>query len=426
MNKKAKVTNFFFTAIFLIAGCGNGASTKADGDAQEGVDVTQDDSTVNVEGDIIPENGEEIPQELPPDTVDTLPDTCTGPGMMICNGVCVDTNTDPQHCGNCDTMCTRTLPICVDGTCTDRCPGTLTNCDGKCVDLMTDPQNCGDCGNECAPGGICNSGTCACLPGLVYCADDNVCADLSSDTQHCGSCDRRCPADAACISGNCQCPPGTERCGDTCADLQTDPLHCGDCGTSCGRLGTCVAGECGDCVEGATNCWDSCVDTNTDPRNCGGCMVECRSSAQVCVGGDCECRFGLQNCNGMCVDTDFDSRNCGRCGNECGFGRRCYQGNCITGNCEDQTPPAVTCEGPGGSRYCIQESEFQTDPLNCGECGRRCNAGEVCVAGDCASFIAGFGCTTCPCDFCLPRETCCVYPGSSPDFIICVEGTSCP
>jgi hypothetical protein len=41
--------------------------------------------------------------------------TCPG-GQIVCNGHCVDTTTDPSHCGGCGTMC---LPgqVCISGVC---------------------------------------------------------------------------------------------------------------------------------------------------------------------------------------------------------------------------------------------------------------------------------------------------------------------
>jgi hypothetical protein len=69
---------------------------------------------------------------------------------MNCNGACVDTMTDGEHCGECDLDCGP-------GT----CEGGICNC-GPGIDTQTDPENCGSCGKGCAPGQTCVMGACTC------------------------------------------------------------------------------------------------------------------------------------------------------------------------------------------------------------------------------------------------------------------------
>ena len=71
------------------------------------------------------------------------------PGIQtICSGVCVNLNSDPNHCGTCENNCTSGQ-FCLRGACTQPCPsGPGLMCDGKCVDIMTDPNNCGGCGRK--------------------------------------------------------------------------------------------------------------------------------------------------------------------------------------------------------------------------------------------------------------------------------------
>src|SRR5690606_42070734 len=63
--------------------------------------------------------------------------------------ICVDTNTDPNHCGGCGTTCPADR-FCFAGQC--QCQGLLKDCDGVCVDTTRDLQNCGACGNVCLGG----------------------------------------------------------------------------------------------------------------------------------------------------------------------------------------------------------------------------------------------------------------------------------
>lgn len=80
---------------------------------------------------------------------------CVCSEANLCNGKCVDTRSDPLHCGECDNEC-MTGASCVDGQCW--CSGTT--CDGRCVDLQNDGDNCGACGTRCGVLGECLDGKC--------------------------------------------------------------------------------------------------------------------------------------------------------------------------------------------------------------------------------------------------------------------------
>lgn len=89
-------------------------------------------------------------------------------------GRCVDTDTDPDHCGDCAQPCvadTGEIPICRAGSCESACDQSagFADCtgDGDCTDLQTDPDHCGSCGRDC-PTGECTDGTCAPPP----CSDE--------------------------------------------------------------------------------------------------------------------------------------------------------------------------------------------------------------------------------------------------------------
>jgi Stigma-specific protein, Stig1 len=126
------------------------------------------------------------------------------------------------------------------------CPPTSTVCDGVCVDTTSNVQHCGTCQGACKAGEACNAGTCeiACPGGQVACG--GLCYQLSNDLQHCGSCTVACKPGEVCGNGLCtsNCPTGQDNCGGSCADLQTDPKHCGACATACGPNDECVTGKC--------------------------------------------------------------------------------------------------------------------------------------------------------------------------------------
>ncbi|WP_438043002.1 MXAN_6577-like cysteine-rich protein [Sorangium sp. So ce128] len=81
----------------------------------------------------------------------------------------------------------------------------VKRCGDECVDTRTDPDHCGKCGAPCPPGRACSGSICrqTCLPGLTDCAGS--CVDLAADPQHCGRCDRACDPGRPCEGGTCAC-----------------------------------------------------------------------------------------------------------------------------------------------------------------------------------------------------------------------------
>jgi hypothetical protein len=87
---------------------------------------------------------------------------CTG-GRTVCDGKCVDTQTDRRHCRRCGWTCDA--------------PG-FDCCAGSCVNLMTDEENCGACGNVCnARGEVCVEGQCREICSLNQPPWQNACDD---------------------------------------------------------------------------------------------------------------------------------------------------------------------------------------------------------------------------------------------------------
>jgi len=87
--------------------------------------------------------------------------------------------------------------------------------------------------------------------------------------------------------------------------------------------------------------------------------------------GPVGCAGGLMSCGTTCVDTNTDPQNCGGCGKACS-GQPCSGGKCVA-----MCPTTTTnCSGS-----CI---DTKTDANNCGACGKACAAGEVCTDGACA------------------------------------------
>ena len=87
--------------------------------------------------------------------VDAPPAPCSI-SRTTCGGACVDTLSDPSHCGACFNSCPLGL-TCDMGVC---CGDGHANCGGYCANLQTDMYNCGRCRNIC-DSAICNWGRCA-------------------------------------------------------------------------------------------------------------------------------------------------------------------------------------------------------------------------------------------------------------------------
>ncbi|WP_437970023.1 MXAN_6577-like cysteine-rich protein [Sorangium sp. So ce260] len=151
-------------------------------------------------------------------------DLCDPPDAA-CDGVCVSLRSDRANCGACGVACPTDEacvdgaceppggdggggtgaggagggpPACGGDRYTKRC-------DGACVDTRTDPNHCGKCGEQCEPGRACEGALCrrSCLEGLTDCA--GTCVDLTADPQHCGQCDRACDPGRPCEEGRCGC-----------------------------------------------------------------------------------------------------------------------------------------------------------------------------------------------------------------------------
>jgi hypothetical protein len=107
---------------------------------------------------------------------------------------CLPPHDSPSHCGDCDTQCPTSAPLCQpDGEgsfeCVPVCDTPLVQCQGECVLVpdayLSDPDNCGECGTEC-PSDICQNGECV---GARYGNIALLCMDLNSAMSNSGPSD---------------------------------------------------------------------------------------------------------------------------------------------------------------------------------------------------------------------------------------------
>ena len=195
------------------------------------------------------------------------PENCGGcaltcppiPGVTCSNGQCQLPDGGVEYCfgdGGCPAgfQCVGTgcLPLtCELGQIFCYLPGSPAYngmcCDGVCVDTSTDPLNCFACGIEC-PSGHCDTST-GCTPLLL----EQGCAASCGPGAICalGQCvDSRCYAPSAyCLAadgavGTCCLPQGYPYYDFACADLTNDPQNCGACNAGCDVGQICDAGRC--------------------------------------------------------------------------------------------------------------------------------------------------------------------------------------
>jgi hypothetical protein len=167
--------------------------------------------------------------------------TCTG-GASCCNGLCLDTTSDPLNCNGCGTVCPGSASLC---------------CAGTCADPVTNVANCGKCGVSCGalPNNTCKAGSCSCAKDYGDCTSlqPGCETNLTSNGDHCASCATACDKVLAHVNNTeyCQasvckftsCTPGYANCDGNLANGCECP--CGASGQVCCPTGAaCAAGSC--------------------------------------------------------------------------------------------------------------------------------------------------------------------------------------
>lgn len=109
-----------------------------------------------------------------------------------CDGACVDFRTDVEHCGRCETQCSKGQ-FCQDGKCSSSCDGESSRiCAGVCVNIANNELHCGGCNKACAPNMVCGDRQCVCSEGYSDC-DGNAANGCET------------------ASSTCECTPGDKR-----------------------------------------------------------------------------------------------------------------------------------------------------------------------------------------------------------------------
>jgi hypothetical protein len=303
--------------------------------------------------------------EVPADSADA-PDACR-PGLAFCGGVCVDTTSNPAHCGSCGHACAAT-EVCNEGACVTSCGG-LTPCGGACVNTATDPANCGSCGNAC-PDGLNADGVCEMSRCVLACREG------WQDRDGVPGCETACattPAEESCNGVDDDCDGATDE-GFPCAAgwATTCTASCGTSGTGTCTL-ACTPPPASACTPPPESCnaRDDDCDTLCDDGFV--CCQGVRESGAACgAGGHLErtcggvCAWSEWTCVGEGVCIPGTTRPCGTCGTETcradGYWGDCTGGGVCTpgatqpcGACGTQTcSPSCTWGACSGDGACCQ------------------------------------------------------------------------
>lgn len=295
-------------------------------------------------------------------------------GLLACDGECVEPRSDVRYCGAAND-CTGDDAgvacafgeLCVDGVCRVECAIDRVLCDGRCIDPQTDSRYCGadddcmgrDAGATCGDGELCARGRCrvSCGPGLVEC--DGGCIDPLTNNLYCGVNEdcfagTVCAGGQLCDGGSCRgtCLETSVQCGTRCIDPMVNRSFCGasdDCaganaGEECADGTICLDGVCAPtCPEGFIDCDGLCTDPMTSTLFCGA-TGDCTGAdagqacggGELCLGGVC-CPAGQLVCGGSCVDPATDTAFCGasgdcmgtNAGTACTGTDVCFGGQCV-------------------------------------------------------------------------------------------------
>lgn len=418
----------------------------------------------------------------PPRLLTVIPSSPCPVGRTPCNGVCVDTATDPGNCGACGSRCSLqqvAQPSCAGAVCTSTCAPGWEDCNGdKLTDgcemaVAWDPNNCGGCRAACSTYAIsfvCVNGSCEagqCAPGYLDCDNNkrsNGCeVRADTDPRNCGGCGVVCVnphGSVLCGGGACRitgCDPNYADCNglasDGCeASLLSDPDSCGGCGAAyrCSSNNvatrTCRQGMCdGPCVAGFADCngqklGDGCeIDVTANAKHCGGCNQPCSANhvTLLCQGGTCAgtCDPAFGDCNGDkrtdgCeTNVGGNPANCGACGRVCS-GANLSGLTCTAGTCGGICNPGFgDCDNDKQTNGC--ETEVWTNTSHCGGCGLPCSANHltpICTTGSCEAGTCDQGFADCNSD--RRADGCEVDTASDPNHcggcrIVCPPSATC-
>ena len=201
-----------------------------------------------------------------------------------------------------------------------------------------------------------------------------------------------------CLNGTCIINEGEAEC--TC-DIGYTGDSCDECynGYAYNKYTNHCDISCGD-YPYQVICKNNCIDILFSNENCGGCNLACNEN-EKCFFGNCQLEStGCNNCNekyqiccedGNCLEAEnafMTTDNCGGCGIKCSAGEVCIEGKCYEGDapgeCGNCSSDTVCCaDQSDGNPGCVNSFEMFDGTKNCGFCNNVCPNNEKCNFGTC-------------------------------------------
>lgn len=193
-------------------------------------------------------------------------------GFTYCDessGECLPGCTEAQQCNGDHEVCDTDIHDCI-------CAPGFERCEGVCVDTQIDPNFCGDCSRSCPIGEVCEAGMCLDLDDCRN--NDTGCSGFTYCDQATGECLRGCEVDVQCVGENetcdtvaheCVCATGFHQCGAVCvsdSDVNTCGASCTPCLAPPNATAACNLGACDFiCDETYEPCDQMCCRTSCPP-----------------------------------------------------------------------------------------------------------------------------------------------------------------
>jgi len=340
-------------------------------------------------------------------------------GFSYCHGQCINTQSDPNHCGGCNVQCPYGIP-CTFGAC------TIVEAP-LCSNTQTDPSNCGRCGNVCPLGQTCSSGACVAAQapapaGLVCPPAAAATASGSNPSISAGQITVSTTGDGTIVLTPCTPPGGGTAAFGPWFDVKwtgqssITGVQITFCGAAVGDSLIWLAG--GGVWEAVTpsptfdaqaGCLKATINASSSPS-----LVELTGTNFARCGG------GLSG--PVCAGPTPCPTNCPRCcanpGLAAGFhccdaGQACCGTGCCGGeqtcvdnvnnlcNCTAASCPAGTC-CDASQGLCIDASTLGQTSAHCGLSGlcQTCPPNAGCVNGQCICGVTGQPASQGPCPPC--------------------------
>lgn len=293
--------------------------------------------------------------------VATCTNDCGGNTPDRCGAMCVNIDTNPDHCGACNDPCptvSNARSVCVDQVCGFECEAGFVRCGQRCVP-MGGGTFCDD-GNTASGDGC--SDVCQQETGFNCSGTPSVCTAICGDGVVLGSeqCDDMNTVTESCTYGQTACTV----CSATCQMVAGATSYCGDSTTDMTNMEMCDDGNAmtESCTYGAL----SCTVCNATCQSVAGATSFCGDSATDPAQEDCDdgnatteaCSYGMTMCtvcDATCHSAAGATSYCGDGVTDATNGEACDDGNANAndGCTSCQPDPGFRCDATMVPSVCV-------------------------------------------------------------------------